>query len=119
MNGLWRAEGLKIFELKGDIIGRFYPRHVLRYLCDYDCLLSDYEQGNRLVEQEDVSVNRDFYKNSSFVWDGLYVENHQFCTLVRGNRAMKRFNVVLRRLVSEKNVLDFNAFLWSIFRLTC
>ena len=72
------------------------------------------------MEQEDVSVNRDFYKNSSFVWDGLYVENYQFCTLVLGNRAIKRFDVVLRRLVSEKNVVDFNALflmehLWSYF----
>lgn len=72
------------------------------------------------MEQEDVSVNRDFYKNSSFVWKNLHVENHQFCTLVRGNRAMKRFDVVLRRLVSEKNVVDFNALflmehLWSHF----
>lgn len=52
LNGLWRADGLKVFELKGDSIGRFYPRPELRYSCDYDCFLSDYEQGNRLVEQE-------------------------------------------------------------------
>lgn len=120
LNGLWRAEGLKVFELKGDTIGKFYPRPELRYSCDYDCLLSDYEQGNRLVEQEGVAVNRDFYKNSSFVWDGLYVENHQFCTPIRGSRAMKQLEVVLRRLVSEDNMVDFNALffmehLWSHF----
>lgn len=120
LNGLWRAEGLTVFELKGDSIGRFYPRPNLRFSCGYDCLLSDYEQGNKLVEQEGVEVIRDFYKNSSFVWDGLYVENHQFCTPVRGNRAMKRFEVVLRSLISEKNVVDFNALflmehLWSHF----
>lgn len=109
LNELWRAEGLRVFELKGDTIGRFYPRPELRYSCDYDCFLSDYEQGNRLVEQEGVAVNRDFYKNSSFVWEGLYVENHQFCTPVRGNRAMKRLEIVLRGLVSENNVVDFNA----------
>ena len=118
LNELWRNKGLTVLELKGDSIGKFYPRPELRYSCDYDCLLSDYEQGNRLVEQEGVAVNRDFYKNSSFVWKNLHVENHPFCTLVRGNRAINRFDVVLRRLVSEKNVVDFNAFLWSIFRLT-
>lgn len=120
LNRLWRAKGLKVFELKGDTIGRFYPRPDLRFSCDYDCLLSDYEQGNRVVEHEGVKVNRDFYKNSSFVWKGVHVENHQFCTPVRGNRAMKRFEVVLRSLISEKNVVDFNALflmehLWSHF----
>ena len=120
LNGLWRADGLKVFKLKGDSIGRFYPRPELRYSCDYDCLLSDYEQGNRLVEQQGVEVNRDFYKNSSFVWEGLHVENHQFCTPVRGNRALKRLEAVLRRLVVENNTVDFNALflmehLWSHF----
>lgn len=120
LNGLWRADGLKVFELKGDSIGRFYPRPELRCSCDYDCFLSDYEQGNRLVEQKGVEVNRDFYKNSSFVWEGLHVENHQFCTPVRGNRAMKRLEAVLRRLVAENNTVDFNALflmehLWSHF----
>lgn len=120
LNELWRNKGLTVLELKGDSIGKFYPRPELRYSCDYDCLLSDYEQGNRLVEQEGVAVNRDFYKNSSFVWDGLYVENHQFCTPVRGSRAMKQLEVVLRRLVSEENMVDFNALflmehLWSHF----
>ncbi|MCI7273142.1 nucleotidyltransferase family protein [bacterium] len=120
LNELWRAEGLKVFELKGDTIGRFYPRPDLRFSCDYDCLLSDYEQGNRLVEKKGVEINRDFYKNSSFVWKGLHVENHQFCTPVRGNRAMKRLETVLRRLVAENNTVDFNALflmehLWSHF----
>ena len=120
LNGLWRNKGLTVLELKGDSIGKFYPRPDLRFSCDYDCLLSDYEQGNRLVEKKRVAVNRDFYKNSSFVWDGLHVENHQFCTPIRGNRAMKKLEVVLRRLVNEDNMVDFNALflmehLWSHF----
>ena len=120
LNELWRNKGLTVLELKGDSIGKFYPRPDLRFSCDYDCLLSDYEQGNRLVEKKGVAVNRDFYKNSSFVWDGLHVENHQFCTPVRGNRAMKKLEVVLRRLVNEDNMVDFNALflmehLWSHF----
>lgn len=120
LNEWWSANGLKVFELKGDAIGRLYPRPELRYSCDYDCFLSDYEQGNRLVEQRGVEVNRDFYKNSSFVWEGLHVENHQFCTPVRGNRAMRRLEVVLRNLIKEGNLTDFNALflmehIWSHF----
>ena len=120
LNELWRNKGLTVLELKGDSIGKFYPRPDLRFSCDYDCLLSDYEQGNRLVEKKGVAVNRDFYKNSSFGWDGLHVESHQFCTPVRGNRAMKKLEVVLRRLVNEDNMVDFNALflmehLWSHF----
>ena len=109
LNELWGAQGLRIVELKGDAIGRLYPKPELRYSCDYDCLLSDYEEGNRIVERQGVKVNREFYKNSSFVWDGLHVENHQFCTPIRGNRAMKRFEKVLRQLLAKDKMTDFNA----------
>lgn len=109
LNELWSAHGLRIVELKGDAIGRLYPKPEFRYSCDYDCLLSDYEQGNRIVEQQGVKVNREFYKNSSFVWDGLHVENHQFCTPIRGNRAMKRFETILRQLLSKDKTTNFNA----------
>lgn len=99
--GVWRAVGINVVELKGDSIGRLYHAPDTRYSCDFDCLLSDYERGNQLMEQHGVDVNRDFYKNSSFRWKDLYVENHQFCTPIRGNKEMKRLERKLRRLLSE------------------
>lgn len=110
--GIWKDAGINVVELKGDSIGRLYYVPDARYSCDFDCLLSDYEKGNQIMEQHGVEVNRGFYKNSSFHWKDLYVENHQFCTPVRGNREMKLLERKLRRLLSddtEEARVNFNA----------
>ena len=110
--GVWKDAGIDVVELKGNSIGALYYAPDTRYSCDFDCLLSDYEAGNRVVESRGVEVNRDFYKNSSFHWKDLYVENHQFCTPVRGNKDMKRLEQKLRQLLSdgtEESWSDFNA----------
>ena len=109
---LWHEAGVDCIELKGNSIGRYYYVPESRYSCDFDCFLSDYEKGNQIVEAAEIEVNRDFYKNSSFTWEGLYVENHQFCTPVRGNKAMKRLERTLRGLLDgcdEYPSADFNA----------
>ena len=109
---IWEQNGVKCIELKGMSIGRFYWKPESRYSCDFDCFLSDFEYGNKVVEAKGVIVNREFYKNSSFRWKGLCVENHQFCTPVRGNREMKRLEKVLRGLLIDSDeypCADFNA----------
>lgn len=108
---LWNEAGVDCIELKGNSIGRYYYVPESRYSCDFDCFLSDYEKGNQIVEAAEIEVNRDFYKNSSFTWKDLYVENHQFCTPVRGNKAMKRLERKLRGLLEgceEYPGADFN-----------
>lgn len=140
---IWRDAGIHCVELKGNSIGKLYHIPESRYACDFDCMLSDYEGGNKVVESLGVKVNRDFYKNSSFTWKGLYVENHQFCTPVRGNKAMKRLERKLRELLEgcqEYPSADFNALFlmehawahffenaltlkqlcdWAVFRKSC
>lgn len=109
---LWQGAGVNCIELKGYSIGRYYYVPESRYSCDFDCFLSDYEKGNQVVEAAGVEVNRAFYKNSSFTWKSLYVENHQFCTPVRGSKAMKRLERTLRKLLKgcdEFPCADFNA----------
>lgn len=109
---LWSDAGIGCTELKGNAIGKYYRIPESRYSCDFDCLLTNFEAGNKVVEAHGVEVNRDFYKNSSFYWKGLYVENHQFCTPVRGNKDMKRIERKLRRLLAEgteKAMANFNA----------
>lgn len=109
---LWHEAGVDCIELKGNSIGRYYYVPESRYSCDFDCFLSDYEKGNQIVEAAGVKLNRSFYKNSSFTWKGLYVENHQFCTPVRGNKAMKRLERTLRGLLEGCDgypCADFNA----------
>lgn len=103
---LWESAGIQVKELKGQDVGRLYPHPELRFSCDFDCFLSDYELGNQIVEAKGVKVNRGFYKNSSFFWKGVYVENHRFCTPVRGNKEMKRLELALRNNLWNAN---FNA----------
>lgn len=99
--GVWKDAGIDVVELKGNSIGALYYAPDTRYSCDFDCLLSDYEAGNRVVESRGVEVNREFYKNSSFHWKDLYVENHQFCVPVRGNKQMKQLERKLRSLLAD------------------
>ncbi len=140
---VWQKDGVDCIEIKGESVGRYYPKPQARYSCDFDCFLSDYEKGNKSVEKHRVEVNRFFYKNSSFSYKGLLVENHQFCTPVRGNREMKRLERKLRELLvgcREYPSVDFNALFlmehawahffedaltlkqlcdWSVFRTAC
>ena len=103
---LWESAGIQVKELKGQDVGRLYPHPELRFSCDFDCFLSDYELGNQIVEAKGVKVDRGFYKNSSFFWKGVYVENHRFCTPVRGSKEMKRLELALRNNLWNAN---FNA----------
>ena len=121
--GVWNDAGIDVIELKGNSIGTLYYAPNTRYSCDFDCIISDYEAGNKVVELKGIEVNRNFYKNSSFHWKDLYVENHQFCTPVRGNNAMKRLERKLRKLLAEDTEearANFNALFlmehaWSHF----
>ena len=100
---LWESAGIQVKELKGQDVGRLYPHPELRFSCDFDCFLSDYELGNQIVEAKGVKVDRGFYKNSSFFWKGVYVENHRFCTPVRGSKEMKRLELALRNNLWNAN----------------
>lgn len=102
LSGLWADAGIKPVVLKGFAYGRFYPVPQHRLSSDLDCYLFDkWEEGNTLVEKTGVSVRRDFYKNSSFTIDGLFVENHRFCSPVRGDRRKKEYELFLRELLDK------------------
>ena len=120
---LWCKAGIKCVELKGESVGRWYKTPSSRYSCDFDCFLSDYEKGNSIIEQQGININEDFYKNSSFYWKDLYVENHKFCTPIRGKMKLKILERKLQQFLSdfpEYPNEDFNALFlmehaWSHF----
>ena len=111
---LWESAGIQVKELKGQDVGRLYPHPELRFSCDFDCFLSDYELGNQIVEAKGIKVDRSFYKNSSFFWKGVYVENHRFCTPVRGSREMKRLEFAFANFDSI-TFANFNSIALSDF----
>lgn len=98
---LWSSHGIKCVELKGESVGRWYKKPASRYSCDFDCYLSGYDKGNDIIEQQGIAVNKDFYKNSSFYWKDLYVENHKYCTPIRGKKKMKVLERRLQHLLSD------------------
>ena len=105
--GEWfAAAGIQTVILKGFTISECYPVPAHRYSSDLDCFLirdgehlKAYEQGNRVIEEHGLSIDRAFYKNSSFDLAGLHVENHKFCTPFRGNKVLKRLEILLQGMI--------------------
>lgn len=94
---LYADNGVRTLVLKGLAFSECYPVPFHRSSCDLDCYLAgDYEKGNQLVEQAGVAVDRDYFKNSSFRYEGLHVENHHFFTAFRGSRKSKEYERLLQ-----------------------
>lgn len=102
LGDFWDRKGLKTVVLKGLAYAQFYPQPLYRSFCDMDVYLYDkWEDGNREIEKDGIAVNRDFYKNSSFTYHGLYVENHKFCSSIRGGYKRKEYELLLRDLLQQ------------------
>lgn len=105
--GEWfSAAGIQTVILKGFTISECYPVPSHRYSSDLDCFLikdgehlNAYEFGNRVIEEHGITVERTFYKNSSFDLAGLFVENHKFCTPFRGNKTLRKLEVLLQSMI--------------------
>jgi len=102
MGGIFAGAGVRAYVLKGFAVSGLYPIPEHRECGDCDVWLgSDYELGNRLMEQDGVKVSRSYYKNSTFVFDSLMVENHRFCTPVRGGHRRKAYERYLQSIISD------------------
>ena len=102
LSQLWSSHGLQGIILKGMAFAQFYPKPSHRPCGDLDVFFfDDWELANRAVEETGTVVSRGFYKNSSFTWQGMLVENHQFCTPVRGSRRRKQYERFLQQLMRE------------------
>ncbi len=111
----WMASaGIKTVVMKGLTTAECYPIPSHRYSSDLDCFLikdgehmQAFEQGNQVMEEHGVQVSRGFYKNSSFDVDGLYVENHKFCTPFRGNKVLEKLERLLQRTMLDGPLTPF------------
>ncbi len=102
LSALWASQGIRSVVIKGFAYARLYPVPQHRYCSDLDCFLFErWEEGNTLVEGTGVKVRRDYYKNSSFTFKGLFVENHRFCSPIRGGRRKKEYESFLRGLLDK------------------
>ncbi len=105
--GEWLSSAeIRTVILKGFIISECYPIPAHRYSSDLDCFLikdgehlNAYEEGNLVIEEHGVEVDRGYYKNSSFDLAGLHVENHKFCTPFRANETLRHFERLLQGMI--------------------
>lgn len=101
---LWIDSGLRLVVLKGFSYAQYYPEPLHRVCSDLDSFLFErWEDGNQLVEQHGVPVSRSYYKNSSFDFHGLFVENHRFCSPIRGGKQRKSYEAFLQSLLKTEN----------------
>ncbi len=99
----YAGNGIRTVVLKGIVAGANYPQPNLRPCGDLDCfLMGDYEKGNAVAEKVGANVKRDFYKHSHISYKGLRIENHQFCTGIRGSRKAKAFERLLQSILEQE-----------------
>ncbi len=102
LSSLFAANGIRVIVLKGISAGINYPQPLHRLCGDFDCyLMGDYDKGNEIARKAGAEVGYHSYKHSHICYEGLMVENHQFCTAHRGNRQMKRFERCLQELLGK------------------
>jgi len=100
LTDIFAASGIKPYVLKGFSLAGLYPVPEHRECSDFDVWLGpDWDRGNSLMEAREVKVSRKDYKDSSFRYKGLYVENHRFCTPVRGSRRRKEYERYLQSII--------------------
>lgn len=105
---LYDGKGLDTYVMKGFSLSRLYPNPEHRQCTDLDCFLIGretkqcaYEVGNKIAEQNNLSVNRSYYKHSKIALSGLTVENHQFLLPVKGSGKAKKFERELREWIDD------------------
>lgn len=108
------SAGVRTVILKGLTVSECYPIPAHRYSADLDCFLMKegkhldaYELGNRVMENHGLKVDRSFYKNSSFDFSGLHVENHKYCTPFRGNKTLHRFELLLQSMIMNGPLIPY------------
>lgn len=119
---IYDKKGIKTIVLKGLAISGYYPVPEHRECGDLDCFLvkantqqgdaiainadgrpvSCYDEGNKVAKEAGAEVKIGFYKHSHINYKGLIVENHAFCTAIRGSRDRKALERHLQHLLATK-----------------
>lgn len=111
--GLYARSNICTYILKGFSIAQYYSKPNHRYSCDFDCFLvkegvSAQEEGNKIVENKGFDVDRSYYKNSSFVFNGLHVENHRYCCSVKRGKRTTDLEAYLESLLFNYTPVYFD-----------
>ena len=124
---LYADNGIKTIVLKGVAIAQYYPKANHRQCGDLDCVMvkdgvfdlgKGYECANELIEAQGIAIDKDFYKEAKFAFPSagfdkltnqslgtsLTIENHRFCTAVRGSKRAKGFERLLQGLLQSEEL---------------
>lgn len=103
LSGEYCKRGIKTVVLKGLALSQYYPNPNHRECGDFDCfLLGAFEQGDAIASELGAKVRFDDYKHSHINYKGLMIENHKFCTSVRGPKLNKEFECFLQQLLVDE-----------------
>ena len=98
----FHESGIRFFILKGLAVSRYYPSPSKRECGDIDCFLAgDYDKGNEVAKSMGAEVDCGFYKHSHITYRGTLIENHRFCTAIRGSRSAKELEKHLQTLIAD------------------
>lgn len=110
LSKIWHIHKIRTLLLKGFAFADYYPKPSLRPASDMDCYLcGKYEEGNHVVEDIGIHVDREDYRHSTFRFGNVFVENHKICTTVRGWKQRKCFEVYLRSLLEKEETLTLTS----------
>lgn len=110
---------LEVRVLKGTECAKYYPNPIRRSLGDLDIfaelkdvdstgsptksleLRGGYEVVNRRCKEMGLEVEYHDYKHSKIQYKSLAIENHKFCTEIRGEKVKKDFERHLQELLKD------------------
>ena len=105
---IFHSNSIRTYVLKGAIVAECYPKPEHRHSVDMDCFLlpntGDFDAwklGNDLIKSKGYEVVLDYYKNSTFCFPGLTVENHRYFTPWRGNKLLEKLEWVLQGMMKN------------------
>lgn len=99
---MFSREDIRILLLKGFALSRYYPTPSHRQFGDIDIwLFGRTDDGNRIVTEQGVKVNRENYKHDTFIFDKFDVESHRHFVNVRESEYNLRIEEELLRLADD------------------
>ena len=90
--------------LKGISFASYYPNPLLRECGDCDAyMFGEHIKGEKFLQLKGINLQKEDYKHSHFIYKGLQVENHRYCTKVREGGKAVRYEQEMNRYLYDKN----------------
>lgn len=100
-------EDIRILLLKGFALSRYYPTPSQRQFGDIDIwLFGRADDGNKVVSEQGIKVDRENYKHDIFTFDKFDIENHRHFVGVRESECNRRIEGELLHLAETSQPVE-------------